>query len=158
MPKITPEEIQKEITTFKLTPKKQAVWETNLKGVKSISYQLTLCEDKMKGKEYFVFSPTFSAPTPISYLTPPQNNNYECREVEVRLPKMTEQELLQQGANNQLDIEEDVKESVEKDIEENIEEDVKESVEEDKEDSDSDPERLSIVEDRPVEDAAKNNG
>ena len=71
---------------------------------------------------------------------------------------MTEQELLQQGANNQLDIEEDVKESVEKDIEENIEEDVKESVEEDKEDLDSDPERLSIVEDRPVEDAAKNNG
>ena len=55
---------------------------------------------------------------------------------------MTEQELLQQGANNQPDIEEDVKESVE----------------EDKEDSDSDPERLSIVEDRPVEDAAKNNG
>ena len=49
MPKITPEEIPKEIKTFKLTPKKQAVWETNLKGVKSISYQLTLCEDKMKG-------------------------------------------------------------------------------------------------------------
>ena len=39
MPKITPEEIPKEITTFKLTPKKQAVWETNLKGVKSISYR-----------------------------------------------------------------------------------------------------------------------
>ena len=55
---------------------------------------------------------------------------------------MTEQELLQQGANNQPDIKEDVKESVE----------------EDKEDLDSVPERLSIVQDHPVEDAAKNNG
>ena len=64
MPKITPgpEEIPKEITTLKLIPKKQAVWQTNLKGVKSISYQLTMSEDKMKGKEYFVFSQTFSAP------------------------------------------------------------------------------------------------
>ena len=51
MPKITSEEIPNEITTLKLIPKKQAVWETNFKGVKLISYQLTMSEDKMKGKE-----------------------------------------------------------------------------------------------------------
>ena len=73
--------------------------------------------------------------------------------VEVRLPKYTVQELLQQGANHQPDIEEDMEEE---DVEESVED-----LKEDKEDSDSDPERLTIVMDRPVdtaEDAANNNG
>ena len=61
MPKITPKEIPKETQTLKLISKKQAVWENNLKGVKTISYQLTMSEDKIKGEEYFVFSPTFSS-------------------------------------------------------------------------------------------------
>ena len=64
MPKITPalEEIPKEITTLKLMAKKQAVWETRFKGLKTISYQLTMSGDKINGEEYFVFSPTSSAP------------------------------------------------------------------------------------------------
>ena len=36
---------------------KQANWETNFKGARTMSYQLTISEDRNSGKGFFIFSP-----------------------------------------------------------------------------------------------------
>ena len=74
MTKHSTDETSKKVTTLKLISKKQADWETNFKGAKTMSYQLTMSEDENSGKEYFVFSPTSSA---VSGLEP--NTEIEVR-------------------------------------------------------------------------------
>ena len=40
------DKILKKVTTLKLISKKQADWETNFKGARTMSYHLTMLEDK----------------------------------------------------------------------------------------------------------------
>ena len=60
VPKMSPDRVSNKLTPLKLISKKQAAWETNFKRTRTMSYQMTMSEDKTSGNEYFVFSPTSS--------------------------------------------------------------------------------------------------